>query len=58
MCSKITHPIYATENNNIVLGLIDHPPASPTENRELPAAAGAYGPPPRGFLPPLLAPAF
>ena len=36
MCRRITTPMYATENKSIVFGLIDHPPASPTLNKELP----------------------
>ena len=32
ICNKITHPIYATENNNMVFGLIYHPSASSPKN--------------------------
>ena len=49
ICRRITHPMYATENNNITFGDIVHPSASsPKNDRELPLPA----PPPANGLRP------
>ena len=49
ICKRMTHPIYATENNNITLGDIVHPSASsPKNDSELPLPPA---PPANGLRP-------
>ena len=52
MCKRITQPMYATENNNMVFGDIVHPSASSPKKDRL--CCGYFGPlAASGLLPPV-----